>query len=103
MARQTLPPLYRRSLALGLSLSLLTLPAFPQQSAIQSSFLRAVLHSPETTGALADVVDTEHVPYITEVTRENQGTSVFRPNSSDILIQQAEEKFRSGTRFYLNG
>ncbi len=103
MARQTLPPLYRRSLALGLSLSLLTLPIYPQQSGIQSSFLRAVLHTPESTGPLADVVDTERVPYITEVTRENQGASVFHPNSSDMLIQQAEEKFRSGSRFYLNG
>ena len=103
MARQTLPPLYRRSLALGLSFSLLALPVYPQQSGIQTSFLPAILRAPETTGALADVIDTEHVPYITEVTRENQGTSVFRPSSSDILIQQAEEKFRSGSRLYLNG
>jgi membrane-bound lytic murein transglycosylase D len=103
MPRNTPPPLYRRSLALGLSLSLLALPIYPQQSGIQSSFLRAVLHTPESTGVLADINDTEHVPYITEVTRENQGTSVFHPSSSDMLIQQAEEKFRSGSRFYLNG
>src|SRR5271170_7274599 len=103
MARQTPPPLYRRSVALGLSLSLLTLPIYPQQSGIQSSFLRAVLHTSEAAGTLADVIDTEHIPYITEVTRENQGTSVFHPSSSDMLIQQAEEKFRTGSRFYLSG
>ena len=34
------------------------------------------------------------------MTKENQGNSVFHPNSSDVLIQQAEEKFRSGSRFY---
>src|ERR1700678_4371768 len=105
MARQTLPLLYRhrRSLALGLSLSLLALPIYPQQSGIQTSFLPAILHAPEATGTLADVIDTERVAYITAITRENQGTSVFHPSSSDILIQQAEEKFRSGSRFYLNG
>ena len=58
---------------------------------------------PLAIGVLADIVETEHVPYLTEVTRENQGASVFHPNSSDILIQQAEEKFRSGSRFYLSG
>jgi membrane-bound lytic murein transglycosylase D len=35
------------------------------------------------------------------VTRENQGASVFHPNPSDVLIQKAEERFRSGTRAYL--
>ncbi|HVY94037.1 MAG TPA: hypothetical protein VHA14_14855, partial [Bryobacteraceae bacterium] len=50
---------------------------------------------------LPDISETEHLPYLTEVTRENQGTSVFHPNPSDLLIQQAEEKFRSGTRAYM--
>jgi len=75
---------------------------YAQQFGIQSSFLPAIIHTPSAAGVLPDIVETEQVPYITEVTRENQGASVFHPNTSDILIQQAEEKFRSGTRFYLN-
>jgi membrane-bound lytic murein transglycosylase D len=50
---------------------------------------------------LPDISETEHLPYLTLVTRENQGASVFHPNPSDLLIQQAEEKFRSGTRAYM--
>jgi len=89
-----------RILSVGLSAVLLALPALPQQSGIQSSFLPAIIHSPAATGMVPDIVETEHLPYITEVTKENQGSSVFHPNSSDVLIQQAEEKFRSGSRFY---
>jgi membrane-bound lytic murein transglycosylase D len=100
--RNTLQASCRRGVALGLCPFLLALPAFTQQSGIQSSFLPAVLRTP-AVGAEPDAVEIDRIPYITEVTRENQGTSVFHPNSSDILIQQAEEKFRSGSRFYLNG
>lgn len=90
-------------LAFGLFSLALTIPLFSQQSGIQSSFLPAIIHTPAAAGILTDIVETDHVPYLTEVTRENQGTSVFHPNPSDMLIQQAEEKFRSGSRFYLNG
>jgi len=57
---------------------------------------------PAAAVMLPDIIETENLPYITEVTRQNQGTSVFHPNASDVLIQQAEEKLRSGTRFYQN-
>ena len=103
--RNTLPDLYRRpTVCFGLFLLfLVALPVFSQQAGIQSSFLPAIIRTPGISGFLPDIVETEHVPYLTEVTRENQGKSVFHPSSSDILIQQAEEKFRSGTRFYQNG
>ena len=103
--RNTLPPSHRSRTVVGLSIVLsvlLVFPAYPQQSGIQSSFLPAIIHAPAAVGILADIVETESLPYITEVTRENQSGSIFRPNPSDILIQQAEEKFRSGSRFYLN-
>lgn len=106
--RDLLQKRYRRVLACGLCPLLLSLPVFPQQPAIQSSFLPAVVH-PATAGGLLPAVilpdspEFDRTPYITEVTREYQGRSVFRANASDLLIQQAEEKFRSGTRSYLNG
>ena len=93
---------FRRLLATAISGSLLTLPLYPQQSSIQSSFLPAIIRTPAAAGMLADISETEHLPYLTVVTRENQGTSVFHPNGSDLLIQQAEEKFRSGTRAYMS-
>ncbi len=99
--RNTTPALYRRPLAAALSGFLLALPLYPQQSSIQSSFLPAIIRTPAPAGMLPDISETEHLPYLTEVTRENQGTSVFHPNPSDLLIQQAEEKFRSGTRAYM--
>ena len=90
----------RHFVAAGLSSLLIALPAFSQQSGIQSSFLPAIIHTPAAVGFVPDIAETEHLPYITEVTRENQGTSVFHPTISDVLIQQAEEKFRSGSKFY---
>ncbi len=103
MARRhkTLPAPLRHTVAVGVCAVLLALPVFPQQSGIQSSFLPAVIRTP-AIGITPDIADTERIPYLTEVTRENQGTSVFHPNASDILIHQAEEKFRTGSRFYLN-
>ena len=91
---------FRRPFAAALSGLLLSLPLYPQQSGIQSSFLPAIIRTPSAAGMLPDVSETEHLPYLTLVTRENQGTSVFHPSGSDLLIQQAEEKFRSGTRAY---
>jgi membrane-bound lytic murein transglycosylase D len=79
---------------------LVVLPAYSQQAGIQSSFLPAIIRTPAATGFVPDVAETEHLPYITEVTKENQGASVFHPTLSDVLIQQAEEKFRSGSKFY---
>jgi membrane-bound lytic murein transglycosylase D len=100
--RRSTPLTPYRRLSFGLFTLALTIPLFSQQSGIQSSFLPAIIHTPAAAGILTDIVETDHVPYLTEVTRENQGTSVFHPNPSDMLIQQAEEKFRSGSRFYLN-
>ncbi len=94
---------YRRGLALGLCPFVFSLPMFSQQSGIQSSFLPAVIHTPSAVGILPDIVETERAPYLTEITRENQGNSGFRPNAADLLIQQAEEKVRSGGRFYQTG
>jgi len=96
----TFQPFISRCLTFSLACSLLLTPGFAQQSGIQASFVPAIIHTPAATGILADIGETEHLPYITEVTRENQGLSVFHPNASDVLIQQAEEKFHSGTRFY---
>ncbi len=95
----------RRALAATLSALLLSLPAFSQQSGIQ------IVRTPTAAaGILPDVAispdterDNDRIPYLTEVTREYQGKSVFRATSSDLLIQQAEEKFRNGTRSYQSG
>jgi membrane-bound lytic murein transglycosylase D len=93
-------PVFYRCLAAGLSFLLSSVPVYSQQFGVQSSFIPAIIRPP--AGFVPDIVEIEQVPYLTEVTRENQGASVFHPNTSDILIQQAEEKFRSGTRYYLN-
>ena len=100
--RNSLPSHYHRTVALVLCPLILALPVFPQQSGIQSSFLPAVIRTPSAASFFSNITDTEQVPYLTEVARENQGASVFHPTSSDLLIQQAEEKYRSGGKFYLN-
>ena len=108
--RNSLPQILRIVTAWGLCPFVVAVPAFsqqsfsqqsfPQQIGIQSSFLPAIVRTPSFA---PDIAETEHLPYLSEVTRENQGNSVFRPNSSDLLVQQAEEKFRSGSKYYATG
>lgn len=90
----------RRFVAAAIFSLLVVLPAVCQQSGIQSSFLPAIIRTPAVTSFVPDIAETEYLPYLTEVTKENQGASVFHPTPSDVLIQQAEEKFRSGSKFY---
>jgi membrane-bound lytic murein transglycosylase D len=52
-------------------------------------------------GAVADVVESEHLPYINQVAKDSRPAGVtFQPNAFDLLIEQAEERFRSGKTFY---
>ncbi|MGD1070952.1 MAG: transglycosylase SLT domain-containing protein [Bryobacteraceae bacterium] len=73
---------------------------FSQQSNLQTSFFSpAAIHLP--TPVLADVAETEHLPYIKQVAKDNgKNPTPFLPNASDLSIQQAEESFRSGRKYY---
>jgi membrane-bound lytic murein transglycosylase D len=93
----------RQGIALVLCAFVIPSPLFSQQSGIQSSFLPAILHASAASGILPDTFENEHTPYITEAARENVGNIPFRPSPSDLLIQQAEEKLRNGSRFYATG
>jgi membrane-bound lytic murein transglycosylase D len=74
---------------------------FSQQSAFQTSFLAPAAIRLSNTGVLADIAETEHLPYIKQVAKESaKGPAAFLPNGSDLLIQQAEERFRNGRKFY---
>ena len=93
----------RGAVALLLCPLILPIPVYSQQSGIQSSFLPAVIRTPSAASSFSEISDIERIPYLTAVARENQGASVFHPTSSDLLIQQAEEKLRSGGKLYMNG
>lgn len=72
-----------------------------QQSSLQTSFFAPAAARLSLGSAAPDVVDTEHLPYINQVAKENkQSLATFSPSTSDLQIQQAEEKFRSGKKFY---
>jgi membrane-bound lytic murein transglycosylase D len=72
-----------------------------QQSGFQTSFFAPAAVRLPATGVTADIADTEHLPYINQVAKETQnGLAAFRPNASDLLIDQAEARFQSGKRFY---
>jgi membrane-bound lytic murein transglycosylase D len=74
---------------------------FSQQSNIQTSFFAPAAVRLPASGVTADIAETEHLPYINQVAKENQkGLASFRPNAFDLLIDQAEEKFQSGKKFY---
>ena len=84
-------------IALGASSS----PLFSQQSALQTSFFSPAAARISLSAAVPEIVETEDLPYINEVAKEKKkALAPFAPNASDLLIQQAEEKFRSGKKYY---
>ncbi len=79
---------------------------FSQQSNLQTSFLapaaiRFTNNVISTSGIVASISRAEHLPYLKEVAEESRfGTTTFQPSASDLLIQQAEERFRNGKHSY---
>jgi membrane-bound lytic murein transglycosylase D len=76
-------------------------PLLSQQSHFQTSFL-APAAIRLTNPASTVVVRAEHLPYLSELAKENkpETAAVFQPTPSDFLIQQAEERFQTGRKFY---
>src|ERR1700691_2941522 len=90
-----------------------SLSLFAQQSGLQTSFLvpsaiRTVNAGMAASGVTGSIADTEHLPYLKEVAREaakeaaeaSPRPKVFLPTPSDLLIQQAEERFRNGKKAF---
>jgi membrane-bound lytic murein transglycosylase D len=79
-----------------------------QQSGLQTSFLTPAAIRPPNTGVTATIVEAEHLPYLAAVAKETKSlapsvTPAFQPTSSDLLIQQAEERFRNGKKAFQDG
>jgi membrane-bound lytic murein transglycosylase D len=89
-------------------LTVLLFPASPhlysQQSGLQTSFLApAAIRTVNAgvTAVAATIIDAEHLPYLKEVAKEaSPAAKVFQPTASDLLIQQAEERFRIGKKAF---
>src|SRR5665213_1017335 len=77
---------------------------FSQQSSLQTSFFAPAAIRTNSVlgmgGVAASIVRVEHLPYLSEVAKESHGAAPFQPTPSDLLIQQAEERFRTGRKFY---
>ena len=70
-----------------------------QQSALQTLFLAPT--SLRLSSPIPSIVDSEHLPYLKQLSKDKKsGPSVFKPTGSDLLIQQAEERFSNGRKFY---
>ena len=79
---------------------------FAQQSHFQISFLAPAairLTNPSAANVTPVIVRSEHLPYLTEVAKESHLVTTFQPTASDVLIQQAEERFQNGRKFYKTG
>src|SRR5579863_1075971 len=77
---------------------------YSQQSGLQTSFLTPAAIRTPNPAVSAIIVEAEHLPYLTEVAKETKSLSAsFQPTSSDLLIQQAEERFRNGKKAYQDG
>jgi membrane-bound lytic murein transglycosylase D len=74
---------------------------FCQQSSFQTSFLSPLTVHVPVSLSLADIAETEHLPYINQVAKESRKRlATFYPNGSDLLIDQAEARFQAGKKFY---
>jgi membrane-bound lytic murein transglycosylase D len=74
---------------------------YSQQSNLQTSFLAPVAIRPLSSGIAATIVEAEHLSYMKEVAKEKRsGALTFQPTPSDLLIRQAEERFKTGTKAF---
>src|SRR5271155_5321984 len=79
---------------------------FSQQSNFQTLFLAPAairLTNPVvvSSGISASIIKSENLPYLKELAKEAKPqVASFEPTPSDLLIQQAEERFRAGRKFY---
>lgn len=70
-----------------------------QQSALQTAFLTPT--SLRLSSPIPGIVDSEHLPYLKQIVKDKKSSaSAFKPNGSDLLIQQAEERFSNGRKSY---
>jgi len=53
-------------------------------------------------GISADIVETRNESYLKSIERQaaEKNVTAFKPSSSDLLIEQAEERFKAGKKFY---
>ncbi len=71
-----------------------------QQSALQTVFL-APASLRLSNSAIPSVVESEHLSYLKQVAKDKKlSASAFKPNGSDLMIEQAEERFAAGRKFY---
>ncbi len=91
---------HRTVLHKALLVSLIPTLLFSQQSSFQTSFLApAAVRGPAAVAA--DIAETEHLSYLNQLMKEQKKISaIFRPNASDHMIQQAEDRFRDGRKSY---
>jgi membrane-bound lytic murein transglycosylase D len=75
--------------------AIFTQSAQAQQFNFQTSFLAPVSVRTPNTGISPVIVETEHLPYITQIAKASHN-----PNPSDLLIQRAEQRFGAGKKFY---
>jgi membrane-bound lytic murein transglycosylase D len=83
----------------------ISVPLFSQQSQLQTSFLAPAavrVNSAALSSGIAPLITrAEHLPYLAELARAHKSDSAaFQPTSSDLLIPQAEERFRAGRKFF---
>lgn len=87
---------------------LIAAPLGAQQLTFQSPGFQASFLAPASvrtsTGASASVTDADHLPYLRQLAKDHkQAFSALKPTASDFLIQQAEERFQNGRKFYSAG
>jgi membrane-bound lytic murein transglycosylase D len=57
-----------------------------------------------TSNSVPNVSDVDHLPYLRQLAKDHkQPFAALRPTASDLLIQQAEERFQAGRKFYQAG
>jgi hypothetical protein len=107
---RTYRPIYRSAAAVFFT-AVLFIPfdsLYSQQSSLQTSFfapaaLRIVTASVASTGVAStgvalSITEAVHLPYLKEVAKETK--AIFQPTASDLLIQQAEQRFRNGKKAF---
>lgn len=83
------------------SVPFLPIASFGQQPSVKTSFLTPAAIHRAAPGSTATIVETEKLTYINQLMKQlGKDSASFQASASDLLIQQAEEKYRLGRKFY---
>ena len=95
----------RNSAIVAICALVLAAPSAAQQSGFSTSFLAPAAVRFPAPASRPTIAETENLSYLNQVAKNLRSSraGAFSPNASDLLVDQAEERFRAGRKAFSEG